>query len=461
MDIMSIYQLSKPKNGKEKFLPKIKNASLKTLKLKAPKIKGFHISSENRASSLFSLSIFLSVFMGFLAGGFFVNYFFSLDNSLKEFSFFQPNAGQENESSLSPDNGSQLISQEQAIINIVKSASPAVVSIIVTKDLPVIEQYLYNPFEGFEDFFGNDFELEVPGYREKGTEKKEIGGGTGFIVSSNGLILTNKHVVLDEEADYTILTNSGEKFEATVLARDPVQDIAILKIETEKSLPTLKLADSDKIQIGQTVIAIGNVLGEFRNSVSVGIVSGLKRDVTAIGGSFSELLEGIIQTDAAINMGNSGGPLLDINGEVIGMNTATALNAQSVGFAIPINNAKKDIAQVKQYGEIIYPFLGVYYTIITPALQEEFDLAVDYGAWVGRDGYGAKTEIAVFPDSAAEKAGLQQDDIILKFAGERITLENSLANIISEHNPDDVVELKVLRGQDELTLTVVLTKKEP
>ncbi len=458
---MSIYQLSKPKNQVKKFLPKIKKASLKTHKLKPPKIKGFHFNSKNPIAPLLSLSIFLSVFLGFLAGGFFVNYFFSLDESLRNFSFFQSITGQQNESNLSNSNSSQFISQEQAIIDIVKNASPAVVSIIVTKDLPVIEQYLYNPFQEFEDFFQDDFEVEVPRYREKGTEKKEIGGGTGFIVSKDGLILTNKHVVLDENADYTILTNNGEKFEAQVLARDPVQDIAILKIQADKLLPTLKLADSDKIEIGQTVIAIGNVLGEFRNSVSVGIVSGLKRDITAVGGSFSEFLEGIIQTDAAINLGNSGGPLLNLKGQVIGMNTATAINAQSVGFAIPINNAKKDIAQVKEYGEIVYPFLGVYYTIITPALKQDFDLSVDYGAWVGRDRFGAKTETAVFADSAAEKAGLKQDDIILEFNHEKITLENSLANIIMKYNPDNVVELKVLRGSDEVTLTATLTKKQP
>ncbi len=244
--------------------------------------------------------------------------------------------------------------QEEAIIDAVNGASPAVVNIVISKDLPVYEQYYINPFEGLGEPFG----LSIPQYRQKGTQKQDIGSGTGFIVSKDGMVLTNKHVVLDDAADYTVFTNDGKNFSARVLARDPLQDLAILKIETEKTIdangaliqkdfPVVKFGDSDKLQIGQTVIAIGNALGEFRNTVSVGVVSGLGRTITASSGDFVETIEDVIQTDAAINKGNSGGPLLNLRGEVIGVNTATVLDAQSIGFAIPVNKAKKDIEQIK------------------------------------------------------------------------------------------------------------------
>ena len=275
--------------------------------------------------------------------------------------------------------------QEEAVIRVVKNASPCVVSIIITKDLPILEEYYANPFE---DFFGDDFpfkfKFETPQYRQEGTEKKEIGGGTGFIISEDGLILTNKHVALDEEADYTVVTNEGEKYPAEVLARDPFQDLAILKIKSEeidqkgdflqKKFPILKLGDSSMAEIGQTVITIGNALGEFRNTVSTGVISGLGRTITASGGGIVEILEDVIQTDAAINKGNSGGPLLNLKGEVIGINVAMAQDAQSIGFAIPIDKAKRGIKQVKTLGKIVYPFLGVRYVLINPEIQEERNL---------------------------------------------------------------------------------------
>jgi len=346
--------------------------------------------------------------------------------------------------------------QEEKIIAAVNSASPAVVSIVISKDMPVFEQYYINPFS-YQ-------------YRQIGTEKKEIGGGTGFIVSEDGMVLTNKHVVLDEEADYTVLTNDGRKFQARVLARDPFQDLGILKIETEKTIneqgdliqkpfPVVKLGDSDTLQIGQTVIAIGNALGEFRNTVSVGVISGLGRTITASGGGLVETIEDVIQTDAAINKGNSGGPLLNLKDEVIGINTATVLEAQSIGFTIPVNKAKKDIEQIKTLGKIVYPYLGVYYTLITKQLQQDYSLPVDYGAWVGRDASGGKTDQAVVAGSAAAEAGLQQDDIILEFNGEKISTDNSLAKLIQKYNPGDKIILKILRGEEEKTLQAILGER--
>ena len=237
------------------------------------------------------------------------------------------------------------------------------------------------------------------------------------------------------------------------MAIDPVQDLAIIKIDLQsevnkegqiikKPLSPVKLGDSDNLQIGQTVIAIGNALGEFRNTVSVGVISGLGRTITAAGGGLVETIEDVIQTDAAINQGNSGGPLLNLRGEVIGVNTATVLGAQNIGFAIPINKAKKDIEQVRVKGKITYPFLGIYYTMIAPELKEKYNLAVDYGAWVGRGSDGQPSEKVLFSGSPAENIGLKEDDIILELNTEKLTTDNSLAKVIMKYNPGDKITLK-------------------
>ena len=332
--------------------------------------------------------------------------------------------------------------QEEKIIDVVNKFSPAVVSIVITKDLPVFEQYYVNP----------SFLLQ----RQIGTERKEIGGGTGFIISEDGMVLTNKHVVLDEEADYTVFTNDGRNFPAKVLARDPVQDLAVVKIEAEnRQFSVVNLGDSDKLQMGQTVIAIGNSLGEFRNTISVGVISGLGRTITASGGGLVETIEDVIQTDAAINKGNSGGPLLNLRGEVVGINTATVLDAQNIGFAIPVNKAKRDIEQIKSTGEIIYPFLGVRYVTITETVQKENNLSLDYGAWI----VAGEGEPAVVAGSAADKAGLQENDIILEFNKEKITAENSLAKIMMKYSPGDAVSLKVFRNEKELNLQATLDRR--
>jgi len=357
--------------------------------------------------------------------------------------------------------------QEQKIIDAVKLVSPSVVSIVITKDVPVIEQYFTNPFG---EFFGqgSPFRLQVPQYRQKGTEKKEIGGGSGFIVSADGYVVTNKHVVLDEEADYTVFTNDGKSYPAKVLARDPLQDLALLKISEEqivdeqgafisRPFAPVRLGDAGALEIGQSVIAIGNALGEFRNTVSVGVISGLGRTITASGGAdFVETIEDVIQTDAAINKGNSGGPLLNLAGEVIGINTATVLDAQSIGFAVPVNKVKRDIEQVKTVGKIVYPLLGVRYVLITDRIAKEQNLSVNYGAQVAK---GSQGEDAFTLDSPAKKAGILEGDIILEFNGERIGPENSLAKLIQKYNPKDTVVLKVLREGTEKILQVTLGER--
>jgi serine protease Do len=218
------------------------------------------------------------------------------------------------------------------------------------------------------------------------------------------------------------------------------------------------LADSSGIQLGQTAIAIGNALGQFSNTVSVGIVSGLGRTISASNqqGSFSETLEGIIQTDAAINSGNSGGPLLNLRGEVIGINTAMAQGADSIGFAIPINRAKKDISQVVLTNKIVYPFLGVRYALVDDAIKEKYNLSVNYGALVLA---GDKGEVAITKDSAAEKAGIKEKDVILEVAGEKITSKNSMAELIQKYNAGDKIALKVLRDGKEINIDVTLGER--
>ncbi len=413
-----------------------------------------------RFPSIFLATLLLSIIFGAVGGFAFVQLYWEnqLDQLLKNLKIESPIVKKE---TIVQNQYIPQTSQEEKIINAVKKASPAVVSIVITKDVPIIEQYFINPF-------GSDwpFEIQIPQYKEKGTRKEKIGGGTGFIISSDGLVLTNKHVVSEQDAEYTIFTSDGKKYPAKILAKDPFYDLAVLKIDQSsipasqrKTFPTLKLGDSSQIQIGQTVIAIGYALGEFQNTVSVGVVSGLGRTITASGGGMVETLEDVIQTDAAINPGNSGGPLLNLAGEVIGINVARAFSGENIGFAIPINKAKRAIEQVKTIGKIVYPFLGVYYTIITPEMKEQFNLPFDFGAWVGRSSNGQKTEQAVIPGSPAAAVGLRRDDIILEFNGEKITQSNSLAKIIQKYKPGDPVVLKVWRDGSIITVNVTLGER--
>ncbi|MFY9462584.1 MAG: trypsin-like peptidase domain-containing protein, partial [Candidatus Sungiibacteriota bacterium] len=319
--------------------------------------------------------------------------------------------------------------------------------------------YYVDPFGGdpfFQQFFGGGSGLQVPQYRQKGTQRQEVSSGTGFIVSSDGLILTNKHVVADTEAEFTVLMNDGRKKPAKVLARDTMQDLAVLKIEGQ-NLPMVRFGDSSQVKIGQAVIAIGNALGQFRNTVSVGVISGLERSLVAgSGGGESETLQELIQTDAAINPGNSGGPLLNIDGEVIGINTAIAAGAENIGFALPINSAKRDVASVKVHGKILYPFLGVRYVLITKEMADKEKLARDYGARIMK----SDTESAVAAGSPADKAGLKDGDIILKINGDRIDPSHTLASLIQKYQVGDEITLKVFREGKELDVKVKLEEKK-
>lgn len=339
------------------------------------------------------------------------------------------------------------VEEQSATISVVKKATPAVVSVIVKKDVPI---YRGDPF----GFFFDPYSSPNP---SQGTEKQQVGGGTGFFVSSDGTIVTNKHVVSDTSAEYTVITQDGTEHSATVLARDPMRDVAVVKIEG-KDFPVLDLGDSGSLEVGQTVIAIGNSLGEFSNSVSRGIVSGLGRDIVA-GSGFgqSEQLDDIIQTDAAINPGNSGGPLLDISGRVIGINTAVAQGAQNVGFALPINALKDTINQVKETGKISVPFLGVRYIILNKDIQSQNNLKYDYGALVLRG--DARTDLAVIPGSPADKVGIVENDIILEINGEKVTQDNDVSHIVSKYHVGDELKLKIWHKDSEKNIQVRLEQR--
>ncbi len=342
--------------------------------------------------------------------------------------------------------------EEAAVVETVKQASPAVVSIIITKDVPVLDDFDFFPF-----FF------RQPGRNNSGeTEERQIGGGSGFFVSADGLIVTNRHVVEDEEATYTVITSDDERHEAEVVAIDPVLDIAIIKVKGEgtppavgQSFPFLTFGDSDKVQVGQSAIAIGNALGEFGNTVSVGVVSGLSRSIIASGeGGQPEVLDEVIQTDAAINPGNSGGPLLDLAGRVIGVNVAVARGSENIGFALPINLVKSAVDSVKATGKIVRPYIGVRYQMITKALKEKNKLSVDYGALVARG--ETPEDLAVIPGSPADKVGIVENDIILEIDDNKLDDDQSLASLIRQKKVGDEITLKLLHRGSEKTIKLTL-----
>ncbi|OGE82567.1 MAG: hypothetical protein A2846_00365 [Candidatus Doudnabacteria bacterium RIFCSPHIGHO2_01_FULL_49_9] len=339
----------------------------------------------------------------------------------------------------------QIVFDEQsAIISAVEKVNPAVVSIVITKDLPKLDEF-FSPFGFYYSEPSGDL------------ERQEIGAGSGFIISADGLIVTNKHVVSDPDAAYTVITQSGDKYSARVTANDPFNDIAVVKIEAA-NLPVVSLGDSDRLKLGQRVVAIGNALGEFQNTVTSGIVSGIGRDITASGGAESENLFEVIQTDAAINPGNSGGPLADLEGNVIGVNSAVSLEGQLIGFAIPINQVKDVIEDVKQYGRVRRAFLGVRYITVDADIAAEENLAVDYGALIVAG--DTASEPGVVPGSPADKAGLRSGDIILEVDGQKVTVENSLSQIMRGHSPGDTVPLRFRRADEVRDVSVTLGEAE-
>ena len=361
------------------------------------------------------------------------------------------------------DNGKTIyqekIDYEQRIINVVKDADQSVVSIVASKNLPVADAYTMNPFNMFDGGTFDPFSLyfnipEQPKVTPK-YEKQEVSSGSGFIITTDGYIVTNKHVVSDTKADYVVFLNDGTKYNAKIIAQDPLEDFALIKIEAT-NLKALSIGNSDSLQLGQSVIAIGNALGEFQNTISVGVISGLNRSITASGGNTkSEKLNNLLQTDAAINRGNSGGPLLALDGKVIGMNTAIVASAQNIGFAIPINKIRNTIDQAVKTGKITVPFIGVYYVQLDKTESEKRKLDVDYGALLVSD----QGTSAILKDSPAQKAGLKEGDIILMVNNIKITSKNPLATVVRNYKPNDTIVLDVKRGKETLKINLILGTK--
>lgn len=353
--------------------------------------------------------------------------------------------------------------EEQAVVDAVAKANPAVVSIVISKQVTqYYQQPQQNPFANdpfFKQFFGDsnpfgDTQQQPQADTPPKTTTQKVGAGTGFFITSDGLLVTNKHVAEDTTASYTVVLNDGSQLPATVLAVDPNNDLALLKV-TGKDFATISFGDSDKVKLGQTVIAIGNALGEYRNTVTRGVVSGLSRTIVA--GSASggaEQLDGVIQTDAAINPGNSGGPLINLSGQLIGVNTAINQGGQSLGFALPSNMVRTMVESVQKYGKVVRARLGIRYMPITKELKDTNNLTVDYGALVLRG--QNQNELAVVPGSPADKAGIKENDIILEADGQKLTVEKTLASIMKNKKPGDKIIFKVYHAGVTNTVTITL-----
>jgi serine protease Do len=345
-----------------------------------------------------------------------------------------------NDTSISPDK-TTVVTEKSDVVDVVKKVGPSVVT-IGFKESPRTRQ---NPTrDPFSFFFGQE---ESPEESDPTPGEQYI--GSGFVIRRDGLVVTNKHVVSDADLDYIVIDDKGTQYEIDRIYRDPANDLAILHVTNppRDGFPESTLGDSSKLQVGQLAIAIGTALGEFRNTVTTGVVSGLGRGVTA-GSPFEgavERLDNVIQTDAAINPGNSGGPLLNAAGQVIGVNTAVSRQGQNIGFAIPINIVKDSLKTFNETGEFNRPFLGVSYLIINRQTAIRNDLVE--GAYVQE----------VVEGSSAERAGVRAEDIITKIDNEDIR-ENTggLATVISKKKIGDQVTLTINRDGETITLPVTL-----
>ncbi len=320
---------------------------------------------------------------------------------------------------------------QSEITKLVKTAAPSVVNIIIKKDLAL---YKSDPWGFFQE--------------KVGTVEKQVGGWSGFFVTKDGIIMTNKHVVADTSAKYTVITSDGSEYEASVVALDPLTDLAIIKVEnTTKEFSPLKIIEDEKnINIWQFAIAIWNALWEFQNSVSFWVVSGKNRSIEAGGSNlWTEKLTGLLQTDAAINPGNSGWPLLNLNEEIIWINTAIAGNSQWLGFSIPLSSKRVNyiLASIKASGKIKRPFIGINYIAVNDELSKQLWLKINYWAFIPEEAG------SIASGSIAEKSGLHAWDIILEIDTIKVTYENGIASIIQNKIPWDTIKVKVLKSSGE------------
>jgi serine protease Do len=319
----------------------------------------------------------------------------------------------------------KIVSEESVIIDVVKNVGPSVVTIAIqANQQPQISN-------DFFQFFGQQ--------QPSNDTNKPQNIGSGFIVSKDGFIVTNKHVVSDTSGSYYVTTVGKKEYKVQKIYRDPLNDIAILKIDpsvNSEQLKPVELGDSAHLQVGQMVIAIGTALGEFNNTVTTGVISGLGRGITAgsVFEGYAEQLDNVIQTDAAINPGNSGGPLLNSGGQVIGVNTAVSQSGQNIGFALPINVIKDSLKNFNQTGQFNRPFLGVSYLMITR--EQALNMEVPEGAYIRK----------LVAGSAAEKADLQNGDIITKADGQKLQANKlELTQVIAKKKVGDKMVLTIWR----------------
>jgi len=353
----------------------------------------------------------------------------------------------------------------KSIPEIIKKTMPAVVSIIASKHLSEIEKEI--PQEYFP-FLSSKIKKQREILRSLADSRGmvEVGGGSGFVTNEGGIIVTNRHVISDPKSEYTIITSNDQKFGSEVIACDPSSDVAVLRLkitpETKgiiRRLPSLKLGDSSKIELGEPILAIGNSLGLFRNTVSSGIISGLSRSIKAQINPESPLQEmrGLIQTDAAINPGNSGGPLINLEGYTIGINTAIVFGAENIGFAIPINTIKRDLNDLKKFGEIKRPLLGIRYMTIDEKIKDKLRLPVDYGSLIIEED---ERTPGIIPGSPAEKARLREKDIILEYNDEKITKNKNIQDFLENSYVGEKISLKVLREKKEFKIFLILQERK-
>lgn len=377
---------------------------------------------------LLFILLFTLLGIGFSSGTFKVDY----ENWIK---YFQ---APKSSGITTPSEKIKVVTEESLITEVVEKVSPSVVTVSIVKTRSLGRIFEFNPFDPFDIF--------RPRIQDGGRQKIEQDIGTGFVVGEDGLIVTNRHVVSDTSARYKVVTKDDKTYEVKKIYRDPTNDIAILKIEATNLKPVV-LGDSSKLKVGQMAIAIGTALGEFRHTVTVGVISGLGRGITA-GSPFEgyvERLDDVIQTDAAINPGNSGGPLLNSSGQVIGVNTAVSSEGQNIGFAIPINVVKESLENFRKTGSFQRAFLGVRYRMVTRELALINE--IPEGAYVQE----------VVKDSPADKGGIKEEDIITKIDGKKVTeKEGGLAKIIASKKAGERINVEIWRDGETKTLAITL-----
>lgn len=340
----------------------------------------------------------------------------------------------------------------------IRESTPAIVTIIISKNVKTLKKDMAAEMMAMPPYAQPKEAIDIPPDAIDSHGMVKIGSGSGFFVDPTGIILTNKHVIADANAEYAVVTNDDKHYAATVLARDPIDDVAILKIDITNA-PILSLGDSDKVALGEPVLAIGNALGLFKNTVSSGIVSGLSRSIQAAPDPKQGIAEmrGLIQTDTAINPGNSGGPLFNSDCKVIGINAAIVFGAQNLSFSIPINTAKRDIKDIKEFGRIRRPLLGLRYLIIDEVIKDKMKLPVDYGVIVTSHGVLSP---GVIPKSPAAAAGLKDKDIILECDGVKIENGKTPQDFMEDKEVGDVLTLTVLRGTKKSMVKVTLGERK-